>query len=100
MNTIKCICMECETVFHADCCKPLECPACESSMVEAAEACPKCGGAMRPRDWLCRPCRRRLVKRVIAFFDDLTCEEEAQFDDWMDGDSVTDRRRWEKEESV
>ena len=28
MNTIQCICMECQTVFQADYCKPLECPAC------------------------------------------------------------------------
>ena len=33
MNTIKCICMECQTVFQADYCKPLECPACESTEV-------------------------------------------------------------------
>ena len=24
----------------------------------------------------------------------LTAEEEAQFDDWMDGNSITDRKTW------
>ena len=55
---------------------------------------------MRPKEWLCRPCRRRLLKAVTAFFDDLTVEEEAQFDEWMDGDSITDRRRWERREEL
>lgn len=98
MNTVKCICMECQTVFHAEFRKELACPACESTEVVPADVCPRCGGAMRPKDWLCRPCRRRLLKAVTAFFDDLTVEEEAQFDEWMDGDSITDRRRWERRE--
>ena len=100
MNTVKCICMECETAFQAAFCTPLECPACESTLVEPADACPTCGGPMRPRDSLCRTCRRALLVRITDFFDTLTYEEEAQFDDWMDGCSITDRRRWEKEESV
>ena len=98
MNTVKCICMECQTVFHAEFRKELACPACESTEVRPAETCPKCGGAMRPRDWICRPCRKALLARITNFFDTLTCEEESQFDEWMDGDSVSDRRRWERRE--
>ncbi len=98
MNTIQCICMECQTVFQADYCKPLECPECESPEVQPAEPCPKCGGAMRPGDLLCRPCRKALLVRITKLFDALTCAEEAQFDEWMDGDSIADRRRWERKE--
>lgn len=100
MNTVKCICMECQTVFRAEFCKSLECPACESPEVEPAEDCPKCGGAMRPGDRLCRSCRKALLARVTDFFDTLTYEEETQFDEWMDGNSITDRRHWERGEEA
>ena len=40
--------------------------------------------------------REALLARITNFFDTLTCEEESQFDEWMDGDSVSDRRHWER----
>lgn len=95
MNTARCICTECQTVFYADYRRPLECPACESTDVEPAEDCPTCDGAMRLKDCLCRACRKALLDRVTAFFDELTDEEASQFDAWMDGNSIFDRRHWE-----
>ena len=33
-------------------------------------------------------------KRLTEFADSLTAEEEQQVDDWMDGDTITNRRNW------
>jgi hypothetical protein len=35
-----------------------------------------------------------LKKKIINFFDYMTAEEEEQFDIWMDGDSIVNRRKW------
>lgn len=100
MNAVRYICMECQTVFYTGLRPPIECPACESPDVEPAEDCPKCGGGIRPEDWLCRACRKKLLARVTDFFDTLTENEESQFDEWMDGNSITDRRHWERGEEA
>ena len=70
------------------------CPICCTPYFDEADACPKCGGPKLKTDLLCRPCRRALRDRVIDFADTLTAEEEAQLDDWLDGESVTNRRSW------
>lgn len=70
------------------------CPICCTPYFEEADACPKCGGPKRRADRLCRLCRRILKARVIDFADGLTAEEEAQLDDWLDGDTITNRRNW------
>ena len=79
---------------------------------EFAEVCPLCGspdfddavpcanttcnvGYMRSGEHLCPACRYDLKKRVIAFFDSFTAEEEAQFDAWIDGETITNRRKFE-----
>ena len=41
---------------------------------------------------LCESCRMSLKRRVTEFFDTLTAEEEQQFDAWMEGSSITERR--------
>ena len=43
---------------------------------------------------LCGSCRKDLLRRFTAFADTLTAEEEAQLDDWLDGDTITNRRNW------
>jgi hypothetical protein len=46
-------------------------------------------------DILCKPCRERLKRKFIAFADELTAPEEEQLDEWLDGVSVTERKRWQ-----
>ncbi len=72
------------------------CPECGGDF-EVADTCRnrKCSEAMHRGDILCADCRTDLKHRLIAFFDTLTAEEEAQFDLWMDGNSITDRKKWE-----
>lgn len=68
------------------------CPYCESPEFEAADICPQCGEARkRQADILCPVCRHDLYARVTEFFDTLTEDEEKQFDEWMEGNSITDR---------
>ena len=43
---------------------------------------------------LCDDCRKSLLDRLTEFADGLTAEEEQQVDDWMDGDTITNRRNW------
>ena len=72
------------------------CPECESPDIsDAPDVCPQCGGSMRGTDTLCRSCRKELLSRVCSFFDSFTAEEEQQFDEWMDGNSISDRKKWE-----
>ena len=70
------------------------CPICGEESFSEADACPKCGEAKLTTDTLCRDCRKDLLKRFTAFADELTEEEEEQLDDWMDGDTITNRRNW------
>ena len=49
---------------------------------------------MPDRGRLCRACRGDLLRRFTAFADTLTAEEEDQLDDWLDGDTITNRRTW------
>lgn len=69
------------------------CPICAQPHFSEVDEC-ACGGVRRLHEIMCRDCRRALLKRVADFFDTMTSEEEAQFDDWMDGDSITERNRW------
>ena len=70
------------------------CPICSGALFTEADECPKCGDPKPARDTLCRPCRRSLLRRFTAFADCLTAEEEQQLDEWLDGSSITDRKRW------
>lgn len=70
------------------------CPACNLPYFSKAEPC-TCGGLRLEEDILCRKCRGELLKRVNEFFDELTAEEEEQFDSWMDGSSIEHRKNWE-----
>lgn len=74
--------------------KEERCPICGCDSFREAGECEKCGGAAEAGDILCRSCKRNLKKRIIAFFDTLTAEEEEQIDRWMDGDTITNRRDW------
>ena len=70
------------------------CPVCFQPYVQEADRCPKCNGEKYKGDILCRHCRKKLLDRFTQFADWLTAEEEAQLDEWMDGDSVQNRRNW------
>ena len=70
------------------------CPICGCDSFSDADRPPKCGGAKLAEEILCKRCRDELKARVTAFADTLTAEEEQQFDDWMDGDTITRKRMW------
>ena len=75
----------------------LACPFCESTEIEEAVPCgtPRCNtGFMHRGERICLDCRRDLLFRVCAFFGELSDEEIAVFDNWMDGNSITDRGCW------
>ena len=69
------------------------CPICATPYFSEIEHC-KCGGNRRVNEHMCRECRAELLTRVRTFFDEFTAEEEEQFDEWMDGDTVTNRKEW------
>lgn len=71
------------------------CPICASPDFTEAGLCPKCKSWKPKQDRLCGACRADLLRRFTAFADKLTAEEEEQLDDWMDGESVTNRRNWD-----
>ena len=60
--------------------------------IEEAAFCPACDQPMPVGPVLCESCRMSLKRRVTEFFDTLTAEEEQQFDTWMEGCSITERR--------
>lgn len=70
------------------------CPVCGFDSFSEAEECPRCGGVKRTNEIICPACRKALKRRFTAFADFLTAEEEAQLDDWLDGDTVENRRNW------
>lgn len=70
------------------------CPVCLEPHFAQADSCPGCHGYKFRHEILCADCRRSLRKRITAFADHLTAEEEAQLDEWMDGDTITNRRKW------
>lgn len=70
------------------------CPICGCDSFREVDQCKQCGAIAECEDILCRKCKRNLKKRLITFFDELTAEEEEQFDEWMDGDTITNRREW------
>lgn len=70
------------------------CPHCEEDDFEEADHC-RCGDIKFKSNILCYGCRRTLAAKFNAFADELTAEEEEQLDEWLDGNSVTDRRKFE-----
>ena len=70
------------------------CPICGEESFSEADECPKCGEAKLTTDTLCRDRRKDLLKRFTVFADELTAEEETQMDTWLDGDTITNRRKW------
>lgn len=70
------------------------CPSCGSEdCFSEANYC-ECGRPKNAADCLCTTCMVELKTRVCEFFDSLTSDEEEQFDEWMDGDTITNRRKW------
>lgn len=69
------------------------CPVCGSPDFEAADTCP-CGNAKHKEDILCRKCRKELLQKFTDFADLLSYEEEEQLDEWLDGESIRNRRNW------
>lgn len=76
-------------VYKEDCC-----PICGCDSFRDAIPCEQCGDAAEPGEILCNRCKRSLKKRIVAFFDTFTAEEELQFDAWIDGDVIENRRNW------
>lgn len=75
------------------------CPSCGSLDFEELDVCECCNEQLKTHDaHLCKSCRAELLVKVRSFFGTLTAEEEAQFDDWMDGNSITDRNSWTADE--
>lgn len=70
------------------------CPICGCEDFSPADLCPKCGEAKLEPEILCKRCRDELKSSILNFFDTLTAEEESQFDDWMEGDTITHRKDW------
>lgn len=70
------------------------CPFCRSDLYLPAKECPGCNTDIPVEDALCFNCRKALLQKVNQFFDALTPHEIAQFDEWMDGNSIEDRRWW------
>lgn len=70
------------------------CPICGGDSFTESNTCPGCFGQKLLTDLLCDSCRESLKARVIGFFDTLTAREEQQFDDWMDGCSIQNRKDW------
>ena len=70
------------------------CPICGCCSFCEISECKNCGSHTEVGEILCHKCKRSLKKRIVDFFDTLTYEEEQQFDEWMDGDTVTNRRNW------
>ena len=68
------------------------CPVCLEPHIEEAAFCPACDQPMPVGPVLCESCRMYFKRRVTEFFDTLTAEEEQQFDAWMEGCSITERR--------
>lgn len=69
------------------------CPVCGSPDFGAADTCP-CGNAKHKEDILCRKCRKELLQKLNGFADFLSYEEEEQLDEWLDGESIRNRRNW------
>lgn len=75
--------------------KEERCPICGCDNFREVDICQKCGDPTEEQgDILCKRCKRILKKKIIGFFDLLTATEEEQFDAWMDGESITNRRAW------
>lgn len=79
--------------FHRDYTEAL-CPICCCDSFSSANSCPTCSSPKRTSDTLCNTCRAGLKQRFLAFADDLTPAESAQLDDWLDGDTIENRRNW------
>ena len=43
---------------------------------------------------MCRKCRKELLQKLNGFADLLSYEEEEQLDEWLDGESIRNRRNW------
>lgn len=69
------------------------CPICGCDSFSGADNC-SCSRPKLTGERLCESCKAALKARVVSFFDTLTAEEEEQFDDWMDGDSIANRKEW------
>lgn len=70
------------------------CPICATAeRFHPAERC-QCGEWKSKEDTLCPACRTALLRRFSAFADQLTSDEEAQLDNWLDGDTIENRGNW------
>lgn len=69
------------------------CPHCGSQYFVDADIC-QCGQEKRKDEILCESCRYKLKVKFMAFADELTADEENQMDEWLDGCSILERRKW------
>lgn len=70
------------------------CPICGCDGYVPANYCPVCNSPKAADERICGECRTSLRGRFTDFADSLTADEEDQLDDWLDGDSITNRRSW------
>lgn len=69
------------------------CPICCSYYFTPADYC-QCGEAKRKGDKLCGRCKRIVFSKFSEFCDELTEQEVDQLDEWLDGESIKERKRW------
>ena len=81
--------VDCKAAF-----REVLCPICYEPYIDEAESCPGCDGYKFKGEILCKDCREALLDRIKDFADELTAEQEEQFNDWMDGDVIESRGRW------
>ena len=68
------------------------CPKCYESFGKANRC--RCGEYKFEDERICKNCREELLEKFIYFADGLTEEEEEQLDEWLDGNSIKDRKRF------
>ena len=81
--------VDCKATF-----RDVLCPICFKPYIDEAESCPGCDGYKFKGEILCKDCREALLDRIKAFADELTAEQEQQLDEWLDGDTIENRRKW------
>lgn len=65
------------------------CPICASAYFEPADYCPRCKRPKWEKNILCTACKKELLKKVSAFFDELTPDEQKQYEKWAEEENIS-----------